>query len=719
MSNETIPLSFEAVDNLTKGVGQMTAMLERMGAAQKETTEATEDATKATEEQSAASSRFGDMLVKLNAGVELAKSTHEALGGAIDWIKGSLTASNEQWDEQSRKAGRAASSLGSVAEANAKLEKAQNKVFASVGQLIDRSSVYQAVAATQTELLKEFNGWLKENSEEIARWGNNLAINGSQKLQELGQWVQQNSESIARWGLYLKGTGQLVLTTVSAVDALAEALKVGLYGAVALTAEGLATLTDGLIHVLKLSGQEVPQALEDLRLGLDGIAKDAGGATVSAMDKLNAKLDRTAEVGTDAFESLGKASFGSRAEISSTIDLVDKLGKKTEEVGARLEKNLKKGMAGKGKARGDLVDPETAAEEKRQALLLEYDRQIIEAEQKKDALRAAELTKQRALVELGQSLRDIKTGALRDATESLGLLQAQIEYEDKLKAIADAKKADARELYEIEEQARREQLERDEADAAAREERGRRALDAIQARREAEIESARAIAEAVEEGFGGLGDLLGEVDEQTSRIVASLERGVGQSAKFGAALRALVVNNKSLKESANEVNAAISAGAGVASSLVSGLVDNAKTRAKIEAAINGAAAVAATAFGLATGNPAFFAAAAGHASAALKYGLAASGVFDGGASSSGASAGAGGGSGAAGGASYQSVDLDRERGLTAEALAEAIAQNGRGGGTTINVDFGNSLIASETPQAARIITDLLRPELEQIMRRPD
>lgn len=63
-----------------------------------------------------------------------------------------------------------------------------------------------------------------------------------------------------------------------------------------------------------------------------------------------------------------------------------------------------------------------------------------------------------------------------------------------------------------------------------------------------------------------------------------------------------------------------------------------------------------------------------------------------------------------------SLDLERERVLTAESIAESIASQGRGGGTTIVIDFGSSLIASTSPQAAQELADLLEPELQRRIR---
>jgi hypothetical protein len=210
--------------------------------------------------------------------------------------------------------------------------------------------------------------------------------------------------------------------------------------------------------------------------------------------------------------------------------------------------------------------------------------------------------------------------------------------------------------------------------------------------------------------------LADEMERQAAaaeRQIAALEQAAAAVGVLGTSIAKVVTLNKSFKDSAEEVSAAMGAGVQLASALVGAFEEDVKKRAAWEAAFNAAAAVAATAFAL-SGYPGFAGAAIGHAAAAAKFGLVASGVIG-----AGASAGSGGGGaiGAAGGGgpSLPTVDLDRERSLTADALAEAIAGEGRGGGTVIQVNFGESLIIGEGPQTARIIMDRIEPELVRLL----
>jgi len=703
--SESIPLSFEAVDNLSQAVKKMTDMLEKMGAVQEGTKDATEDATKATEKQGEASKSTSSAIEKLHAGLEVAKFAYEAAAKAAGLISAAVGRSNEAWDEQSKKTGHAASSLGSIAEANAKLEKAQNKVFASLGKTIDKSGVFQSVSLTLTSVLGDLEKFIGANSEEIAAFGANIALYGSKKLEELGTFVKSNSEEIARFGLYLRGVGKLVIAGATAVDALTESLKVGLYATLALTAEGLEVLTAGLITLIQLTGQEVPQAVEDMRLGLEAMKKSASGATVQALNKLDQKLEATAEAGQGAFDTLGLAATGSRAEIQGTIDVVNKLGEVVETTGKKLGKNLRDGQKGKGKARGDLVDPADAAAEARALVLVDLDRQILEAQKLKNSQLVIELERSKSLVELGQSLKEIKTSGLRNATQTTETLRIQLDYEQKIKDLEASRRADRVAGYEIEDQAWREQLAREEEEDARVKERFDLAMARIEGRYEAETEQLTLMGDLANDALGSLPDLLNNISESTSKMFSGFSKAGASVNPLVVAMRNFNKVGATTEQQQDSIQSGLQAGVGILSGVTESFVKDKRLQAGIEALINAAAATAAYATGNVPMGIGLTAAAAGYAAAAAFGGGGGSGGSTGSMATVLPSSGSGGGGG--------SSDSGR-----AQALNDFARSSDSPGDQplTINMSFDGALFAAESPQAVRLIGDIMSKEFENMLR---
>jgi hypothetical protein len=702
MSEETIPLTFEAIDNLSKAIAKMTEMLEKMGFSQAETTKATDKATDATEKQGEAADSTSSFMERLNAGLEVAKKAYELAGVAIEVVRAGITRSNEAWDEQSKKLGKSASSLGSVAEANVKLEKAQTKVFASVGKIIDRSSVFQAVSLALTDVLVDINKWLGENSQAISEWGNKIAVDGSQKIQELGKYITENSETIARWAIGLSSVKDLFMALVNAGDVLVQFLKISLYGALTAVSTVVLGLTELLIYLIDYTGRQVPQALEDMRLGLEETSKIGVDGLKSSFNGLVDATDNAWESGANFFGKLSLAAGGTKEQLKGTISLLDVVGETVTKTGLKIEENLNRGVKGKGKGRKDLIDAETAAEEKRQRVLLDYEKRIIEAQRANNDELVIQLQKEKAIVEARQSLRDIKTSGLREITMEVAELKAQVEYETAILELAKNKRDEQVALHDIEMQARKEALDFDLQQDDKAKERYDLAIANITAREEREIASIEYVAQAISDAFANAPSYIDNISESTERMLAGFQKaslGVGKLAK---AFKGYNAQGATAEDQQEAINVAIGAGAGVLSSVTSSFIKNKQKQAAIEALINTAASAAS----FADGNiPAGIA----YASAAVSYGAAA--AFGG-----GGGGGAGAGSGAT--ASQAPIDLNAERRANAEAIAEALGVEGRaGGGTVINVDFGNAIIASESPEAAQILANMVAPQLARLIGR--
>lgn len=698
-SGETIPLLFQGQDELTAQVKIMTEALLKMAAAHEKQEDSAEDADKAEKSLGDTLAEVADTTAIAERAAQLAGFAWEVAGAAYERLTGFLSASLEQWDEQSKKSGRSASALGSITEASTKLEKEQNKLLAQIGRMIERSGSLQVTVTITAEVLEELRKILKDVETQSEDTAGSLGTDLADGAEAFFTVISDNAEDLAKLLTALGLLDNLVGLNLLGIGAFVDMMQYRFYEVLGDSAEAVDTLLLGLEQLLVLSGQEIPEgftkaraAIQQLGIGAEQLGnKQLGEVATGAVAARNA-----------IFEMAGEA-----AGVDALRANIERLSKAGIDAAKKAREELAKGG---NKGRGDLVTAEEAAAEKRAAALLDLDRQILEAQRNKNDLRVVELEREKALVELGQSLRDIKTSTLRTATEQTEGLRIQLEYEAALKELADAREADRRAAYEIEAGIQRELLEFEEQRAAAQEERARNALDAIEARREAELERIDAVSEAAVEGFGGIADIVGDMTDETAQLVAALEQGFGAAARLGASLTKLTVSNKSFKDSQEEVSAAISAGAGVASALVGAYADSIKERARYEAAINAAAAIAAGAFAL-SGYPGFAGAAFGHAAAAVKFGLIAGGAIG---SGGGATAG-GGVSGGASGPTFQAPDMSRERELNAEAIARAIAEEGRGGATVINVDFGSSLILGESPEAARRITDLVTPELLRVI----
>lgn len=698
MAEETIPLVFQAQDELTRQVAAMVEALQKLASTHDDTTEKAEEADKAEKSLADTLSEVADATAIAERATQLAGAAWAAAGFVYEKLSEGITASLAAWDEQSKKSGKSASALGSVTESSAKLEKTITKLLAQLGKMIERSGSIQVTYAILGGVLDEVRKILKEvegqAKDTVGSLGGDLADGASGFFGV----VRDNSATLAEFVVGLGLLDDAAKGVWVTFKAFINLLRIGLYQTLETGAEALGKLLTGLERMSAATGVALPEGVREARVALDGLSFGANKLANEGIADL-----------VDNIEDLGKTSAKIVDEVLS-LGSVEATINRLADAGEKAAKKAKGALdRGGERGRGDLVSPEDAAAEARAAALLDLDRQILLARQSKNEALVIELERERELAALGQRLKEIKTSTLRDATQSAESLRIQLDYEQKLKDLEQTRRDDRRAAAEEETALERELLEFEEQRGTEQEERARRALEAIAARREAEIERIDAVAEAATSGFEGLADLVGEMDDATARLVDSLERGFGAAAQLGANLAKLSVSNKSFKDSQEEVSAAMSAGVGLASALIGAFESNIKKRAAWEAALNAAAAIAAGAFAI-SGYPGFAGAAIGHAAAAVKFGLIAGGAIGGGGGGGGASSGGGG----AAGPTLQSPDLSRERELNAEAIASAIAEQGRGGATIITIDFGSSMILGQTPEAARQIVDAIAPELQRM-----
>lgn len=670
---ETIPLEFTAVDNLTKAVSKMTEMLEQMSQAETQVAKAADETTDATEKQSQATSRFGRVLDTLSRNydkfsqglsgvsegfgsfrekletayyvVELSKAGLEALSGLYGSISERITTANEKWDEQSKKLGKAASGLGSIAETTAKVKKAQDGLYASLGKVIDRSSILQTLNLAQERVLKSLKKYIDDNAESWAKYLNQLGQDGLNKLISFGALIEENASTLARLNLALSATAQLVGFTIKSFVLIGQTIYTALTEPIADAAETISqflAVTSFLTDDKKLSASllSAANAFDKIKQS----AKSAQTEGIVGIRETVQELTGDAVALTSTLQNV----FADDAGIEGYIKRYERLGKFIQDTSKAIKRDLQTGIEEDGKTRTDL-DPMEGRE--------------------------------------------------------LGLQDYGKIWSEVIKTASDNVKQARREEAELEDLAWRERIAREEEEDAKRKERFDITMANIKSREEAEIAAIENISSSISDTFANIPNLIDGVSESTQRMFNGFSQAALKVGDLSKAFKAYNAVGATAKQQQDAINAGISAGAGVLSSVTQSFIEDKRKQAAIEALINAAAAAAS----YATGNiPAGIA----YTAAAVSYGAAA--AFSGGGSSGGnigASAGA-----AQGSSSPSMVNLDQERRQNAEAIAEAFREAENNRSVTINLSFDNALIASDSPQAARVITDLITPELQQILR---
>lgn len=205
------------------------------------------------------------------------------------------------------------------------------------------------------------------------------------------------------------------------------------------------------------------------------------------------------------------------------------------------------------------------------------------------------------------------------------------------------------------------------------------------------------------------------IDERIERIRKETEAykeqqnaiaALGQeSSKVAAAFAAMAQSSWTMKEGSEAATSAMQASVGIAGMVATALDASTKQQAGIQAAFHGAAAIGALALGIATGAPNYFAAAAKHGVAAVQFGIVAG-------TAGGANAAAGNFSGGGGAATAGStIDLQRERQATADAIAGALNTGGPAGGATVVIDMRGSTVLENDEALGRRLTDMVQREM--------
>lgn len=826
MSQETIPLTFEAIDQMSATLATITASLEKLTGAQDEATKASEKAAEKQDDQRSSLDQLERGLSIATKGIELAKAGWESAKAVYEVFASQIGNSLAEWDLLAKKSGQSASSLGAVSDANERASKAQKALYAELGKVIESTGILQTAQAAQVEVLGKLTQIIKDNEEAVKAGGIAFGQDMVAALQSAAEWTERNAETLARLSVALSTVGAGLELMLNSLKMSALVMSTAFHGALLLisatllvivkavnaAANAVGLLTDtmreaetGLEGVVQNSADRIVANVGDMK---NLVVKNFGIITTAAGDIWDALSDgeqfKRAEGLFKSLVATAQTTLGNaKALLSGSADKPAATTKKSPEQlaletgrailvleGKILDAQIKgdqlrvielerrKAIAEASAAALGIEDKRTAAltrslgvrqadrdaTEKIKALdqstLIELERlnkRILEAQRDQDAQLVAQLEHEKARLELKQQLEGITDEGLKAATQETEELRAQLEYEGKLVELDKVRREKRKAAAEEQSAFEAEQRAFEDEQAAKVEERARRAIKLSKERMAADKERIDAIGEQINAAFSDVGDVfggaveaglsgytdqiraneqaleqMGETDERVKadmlarnealtaemekqrataeRQIAAFQRGASAATLLSTNIAKIKVSNKGFADSQEEVSGALSGTVGLAGSLVSAFTDNVKTRAKWEAAFNAAAAIAAGALSFA--NPAYIPVAVGHAAAAVKFGLVASGAIGGGGGGGAPSLG-GGGSASAAPAAAQSLDLDRERKLNAESIAEAIASEGRGGATVIQFSFDNALFAATSPEAASQIVELITPELQR------
>lgn len=624
-----------------------------------------------------------------------------ALENIMGKISETVTKANEAWGEEVKKRGKSASSLGSIAQANEKLGKAQNGVYAAIGKIIDRSSVYQSTINGVSKIFDKLTKFIEDNEDAIIK----LVTEGFDKavttLQEVATWVEENSEKIARFTTLVDAAWPVVDILTGYLGTVANIWKLKLSIAVAAATIAIGGFLKALAAVIKFTTGEVPEGLDETIKFFDEFEKGAIDSARNAGEGIVKNVKKTFNGTVEAYKVFENAINGPEGLFKGMSESIKAAANEILKQLGIIKEEQKKGTGGDGKTTGGSSN---RAEIARQKEVLELQHQILLAQQEGDRVKEANLTKDLAILEANHSVVGIKDKGLRAQMLTVAGLEAELAHAEALKGIREEEVADRREAAALEMQMQRE-VQASQDQIAAREAAQRASAHAdriaqIEERWTREVELIQNAGEIIEGAFGGVGGMIDGISEKTQKMLDGFAKSANQATALTKAFKAYNKEGATTAEQQDAINAAVAAGAGVLSGVTSSFIENKRAQAGIEALINAAAAAAS----YAQGN---IAAGIAYTSAAVTYGAAA--TFGGG--------GGGGGSnipasiGSSGGSGYMNSP-EEERRLSAEAFASAFEdRNASTGGIVINVDMGSSVHLSDSPKIAQEIANAIEPEL--------
>jgi len=530
------------------------------------------------------------------------------------------------------------------------------------GQVIVQSGAIPAVLDPVIGALREVEQGTFDSSKQLQLLVLNGFLRGAEAVGSFTQFLLDNRQAIVfvvqalRVGVRVfEAINNVIGLVRRAIFTLVETAFVGLISAVEGLLNGVAGAAealgdDGLAReirgVAKEAGGFADVIAEDVRKNVQGLKDDAAGV-----------LDPLAEV-PDVLDE-------SRALIEKTEAGLKRIQGTTNEVVANLKAQTKEIEKGNGARRAPRSAPVRAT-----------------GEVANDAGKKSLTEQERAQIALNAALE--RAAGLR--LESLDLL------DEHKRAVLEAEAKEIEILARTEEGAQRELALRENQVALGErladiDERRREAAEALTQEQVAQLEATRAALS----GLSNLGSASSAIND-----IAAAVGAVGEATIL--AKQAQLDQTKAASAQVAAINASVTGIAALTSATIKGDRD----QSRIKAIVNGAAAAAAFAGYAASSFTAapLLQASIGFTSAAASYATAAG-------TSAPSSLGGGGGGGSSSGQAQgatQIPDVQRAADINAQAIAEALSEQGAGD-TIIILDQRGAFLASDSPAFDRVVAD--------------
>lgn len=585
-----------------------------------------------------------------------------------------------------------ASTLGTARASIKEASDATGDLQQMVGRLLNQSGLLPAIIDPGVGALRDMEGWLAANSvraQELAISAGNILAAGLEVGIEAAIFGYKAYKDL-ELGLSFAAAGLKVIPDLAEI--VGRSLLVLGADVIGAVLEKLSDFGESAADIARAVGADgIANALDEATASADSFSSKVDGF---ATEQLKGIADETRQIDTtvkelnddvgdwvEGYRDAEKAGDKARAVTDAMRDGLAKASANIKPLTSGYEKSAAasadtaKSLAEQNKLLKEqkgLTDEEFFLSAQR--LDLEYD--ILQARQRGDEQGAIELEHELAVLAVEEAKLAQKEEGLRAQVERNGLLEAQLAKEEALKALED--EAEKERLEKIKE--RNDELKKQQEDRKKK--------------LEEEAEEWRTLGDDI----GAAISQLGGTDSEIARITAAL-------GGMSDALVTAAGDYQYMVASGTKAQDALASSAGTATGAIGDAVASQIDDTGKASLVRAGFAAAEVALHLASGNVA----SAGLAGIGLVGHTATAAL----AGKSGGASASGGGGGAGRGAAPTSVargefDPERLAEIQGRTFAEAIGQQGQGGGQTIVFDLSNNTNLMDSPSMERMLTDVVR-----------